>query len=111
VKRFTVAVWVLTGYAVLTGLRIPAFSSDLALWLAASPSPAPRVSVNIAAALLEAGKYPQAARYALEAVALAEHRPPAEQAAVFGVVRNQFLFMDARVEGTCAQPLYQRFCF
>lgn len=106
----TVAILLLTGYALLTVARIPVFASDRALWLDALPSTAPRVHVNAAAALLQAGEYERAVVEAERAVELAE-RPASdyERVAVRALVTNQIQWIDSFYP-ICTRPSLQPFC-
>lgn len=109
--KIALSVVLLVGCALLTGARIPVFASDLALWMAALPSDAPRVSVNIAAALLQAGEWETAGGYALQAVHKAE-RPESkfERQAVLSLVSQQIQYLDTW-HPVCSRPDYQPYCF
>ena len=60
------------GCVLLSVARIPAFSSDRALWWAALPSERPRVAINVASAMLRAGDYEGGALWSVRAVELAK---------------------------------------
>lgn len=105
-----VAFAIVLGCALLTGARIPAFGSDLALWAAAYPSEAPRVSINLAAALLRDGQWDAASLASLRAWDLAQ-RPESdyERAAVLEIVKRQIQYRDAWAP-ICTHPAYSPFC-
>lgn len=109
--RILLTVFLIGGCALLTGARIPVFASDKALWMAALPSTAPRVSVNVAAALLNAGTWESAGDYALHAVELSQ-RPEStyERAAVLALVKLQIQYLDTW-HPVCDRPAYQPYCF
>lgn len=109
--KIGLSVVLLVGCALLTGARIPAFESDRALWMAALPSTAPRVSVNVAAALLNDGTWESAGDYALQAVKLSQ-RPEStyERAAVLTLVKLQIQYLDTW-HPVCDRPSFQPYCF
>lgn len=109
--RLIFAVWLLAGYALLTGARIPVFASDRALWMAALPSAAPRVSANVAAALLREGAWESAGDYALQAIEKAQRPESAyEVDAVRHLVQLQVQYLDTW-HPVCDRPVFAPYCF
>jgi hypothetical protein len=105
-----VAVAIVLGCALLTGARISAFSSDEALWRSAYPSEAPRVSINIASALLISGQFDEAGLWSLRAWDLAQRPQSAyERQAVFALVQHQIQYLNAWTP-VCSHPAYSPFC-
>lgn len=108
--RILLAVWLVAGYALLTWARIPVFSSDRALWMAALPSSAPRVSINIAAALIQDREWEIAAAYSLAAVELSARQASAfENRYVREIAARQLRFIDAWYP-VCDRPDYSPLC-
>lgn len=104
------AIWFVVGCAFLSWVRIPDFSSDRALWWSALPSMAPRVHVNVAAALIRDGVWESGGLYALAALEYAERPVSAyEREAVQRIVRNQLWYIDTFYP-ICDRPAYSPHC-
>ena len=109
VTRVLLAVWFL-GCVLLSVARIPAFSSDRALWLAALPSERPRVAINVASALIHDGNYEGGALWSVRGLELAKRPASAyEREAVTLLVQRQLNYVNLFVP-ICDRPLYQSHC-
>ena len=103
-------VWIV-GCVLLTMARIPAFASDRALWWAALPSERPRVSANVAAALMRAGDYEGGALWSVRAVELAQRPASAyERDAVRDLVMRQLNYANLFTDNLCDRPLFRPHC-
>lgn len=101
--------WIV-GCVLLTVARIPVFSSDRALWWAALPSERPRVSANVAAALMQSGDYEGGALWSARAVELAQRPASAyEREAVRELVARQLNYANL-FTNLCDRPSFQPHC-
>lgn len=93
-----IGVLLLVVCAVVTTVRLPAWHSDLALWQAAAAvTPTrPRPALNIASALIDQGRYLDAAGWSMRGrwLMLVAPERAHEWAAVEGVVRTQLRWID-----------------
>lgn len=109
VRTILVGLWIL-GCVALSVQRIPAFSSDRALWGRALPSDRPRVAVNYAAALIRDGEPEIGAIWSVRAVELAERPSSAyEREAVAEIVRRQLNYINI-LTPICDRPFYRLHC-
>ena len=93
-----IGVLCLVACAVLTAVRLPAWHSDLALWQAAAAvtPDRPRPVLNVASALIDQGRYLDAAGWSLRGLWLMQIAPERayERATVEEVVRTQLRWID-----------------